>query len=142
MGTHDPKIGEELPDGRVCAGISPRTGKTMYVNGRNGGDLGDLLTWDEAQVAMKNLAPFGWRLPTRDEMAGVRMVARRADEKDSDPFRQQRLHALFMRADSGSPGAFDESQRLCDRAGGRLLSSDELNPFTPVNTAPKPGEPS
>jgi hypothetical protein len=38
MTEEDHKIGEELPDGRLCAGISPRTGKTMYVNGRDGGD--------------------------------------------------------------------------------------------------------
>lgn len=139
MGEDDPKIGEELPNGRVCAGISPRTGKNMYVNGRDGGDP---LTWEEARVAMKNLAPFGWRLPTKGEMAGVLMVARRADEKDSDPFRHQRLPALFRRASSDPTVTFAEAQRLSDRAGGRLLSSDELTPFPPVNTAPKPGEPS
>jgi hypothetical protein len=36
MTEDDPRIGEELPDGRVCAGISPRTAKPMYVNGRDG----------------------------------------------------------------------------------------------------------
>jgi hypothetical protein len=127
----DPRIGEELPDGRVCAGVSPRTAKHMYVNGRDGGDLGDLLTWEEAKVAMKNLAPFGWRLPTMAEMAGVRMAARRADEKDSDPFRQRRLHALFMRAgsDSNPLVAFQEAQEI-----------DEVNPF-PLKDGLKPGGP-
>jgi hypothetical protein len=140
MGTDDPKIGEELPDGKVCAGISPRTGKNMYVNGRNGGDLGDMLTWDEAQVAMKNLAPFGWRLPAKSEMAGVRMVARWADEKDSDPFRRQRLHALFMRADSGPLATSEEASEVATRAGGRKPSPDELN-SSASSGGPKTGGP-
>jgi hypothetical protein len=66
----------------------------MYVSGRDGGDLGNLLIWEEAKIAMKNLAPFGWHLPTMAEMAGVRMVARRADEKDSFPFHQRSLPAF------------------------------------------------
>ena len=126
MGEDDPKIGEELPDGRVCAGISPRTGKNMYVNGRDGGDP---LTWEEAQVAMKNLALFGWRLPTKGEMAGVRMAARWADEKDSDPFRHQRLPALFRRASSDPTVTFAEAQRLAAPASGRLPTRNELEPF-------------
>jgi hypothetical protein len=140
MTEDDPRIGEELPDGRVCAGISPRTAKPMYVNGRDGGDLGDLLTWEEAKVAMKNLAPFGWRLPTMAEMTGVRMAARWADEKDSDPFRQRRLHALFMRAGSSPLMTFDEAEKVAASGGGRLPSRDEVNPFPPKD-GPKPGGP-
>jgi hypothetical protein len=123
-----------------CAGISPRTGRHMYVNG---GNLGDLLTWDEAKVAMKNLAPFGWRLPTKSEMTGVRMAARRADEKDSDPFRQRRLHALFMRAgsDPNPLVAFHEAQEVAVGRNDRLPSPDEVDPFTPVKGGPKPGGP-
>jgi len=140
MGKDDPKIGELMTDGRLCAGISPRTGKHMYVNGRDGGDL---LTWKEAQVAMKNLAPFGWRLPTKDDMAGLRMASRRADEKDSDPFRQRRLPALFMRAGSNPDPlvTFQEAQEIVVRTGGRLPSWDEVNPFPPKGE-PKPGGPS
>ncbi len=141
MGTDDHKIGEELPDGRLCAGISPRTGKHMYVNGPEGGDP---LTWEEAQVAMKNLAPFGWRLPTKDELTGVRIASRRADEKESDPFRQRRLPALFMRAGSIPDPlvTFGEAQRRVAEMGARLPSRDELNLFPPVKDRPKPGEPS
>jgi hypothetical protein len=89
---------------------------------------------------MKNLAPFGWRLPTKDEMAGVRMASRRGDEKDSDPFRQQRLPALFMRAGSDPPVTLAQAQGLAARAGG-LPSRDEVNPFPPVKGDPKPGGP-
>ena len=54
-----PKIGEALSDGRICAGISPRTGKTMYVTRSVDGVRGDSLTWEETKTATSNLAPFG-----------------------------------------------------------------------------------
>jgi hypothetical protein len=135
MDEDEPKIGGELPDGRVCAGLSPRTGKNMYVCGTDGGDA---LTWEETKVAMKNLAPFGWRLPTKGEMAGVRMDARWADEKDSDPFRQRRLPALFMRVARDPLVTFQETQKTAGDAGGRLPWRDALNPLPPKG-GPKPG---
>ena len=145
MGEDDPKIGEELPDGRICAGLSPRTGKNMYVNGMDGGEP---LTWEETKVAMKNLAPFGWRLPTKNEIEGNAEWAnpghggwRCADESDSDPYRQRRLNAAFVRADSSRPVSSAESQRLTARAGGGLRSPDGGNPFPPRGE-PKRGGPS
>jgi len=58
----EPEIGEELPDGRVYAGVSPKTGKAMYlVDGAFDGSL------EEAQAALANLAPHGWRAPSKNE---------------------------------------------------------------------------
>jgi hypothetical protein len=46
-----------------------------------------------------------------------------------------------MRAGSGPLVTFGEAQRLAARAGGRLASKNEMNPFPPKGD-PKPGEPS
>ena len=72
MGTDDLKIGEGQPDGRVYAGRSPETNEQMFIDtdGLLKAGNRDGLTFEEAQAAMKNLAPHGWRLPTKGEAMG------------------------------------------------------------------------
>ena len=97
MAENEQKIGQTLPDGRVYAGVSPKTGKPMYFNTAIGGVVLPGLTWEETQAAMKNLAPHGWRLPNKDEV--MAWMKRDAAEREADP-RYQNLSVFFTRANS------------------------------------------
>jgi hypothetical protein len=63
-----------MPDGTICAGISPDTGKPMYTTDA---DASATMTFNEAKeyAAKLNLQDLddtgqrkGWHLPTRDEL--------------------------------------------------------------------------
>jgi hypothetical protein len=56
---NEKKIGTEMPDGTLYAGVSQKTGKKMYIGVRGSEDKGSLLTIDETQQALKNLAEHG-----------------------------------------------------------------------------------
>jgi hypothetical protein len=138
MTVEDLSIGEELPGGRVYAGLSPRTGRPMYL--RSEPLVGDIigviegLTRDETEAAMKNLAPLGWRGLTRDELndkaeGALRDLAhgavRWADESDSDPFRQRRLTAVFTRSHDPAMAGTERGQY----AGEQVRTGEQHDPF-------------
>jgi hypothetical protein len=114
----DSLIGTQMPDGSVYAGVSPKTGKNMYVS--VGSSPGDLLTWEETQVAMKNLAPHGWRLPSRDEAIRDAASARRA----SDPI-PQNISAMW--SDSSTGVALPKTYE-----GVAVFKKDDIKPGGPV----------
>jgi hypothetical protein len=94
---NDPKIGEELADGRTYAGRLPKTNEEMFIN-RDG--LLEIngrttMTFEEAKAAMDNLAPFGWQLPSKDD-------AMRAAAKASSDLNQQRVSAIWSVALTGA----------------------------------------
>ena len=63
------KIGDEMPDGTIYAGISPDTNKPMYVAPA---DASLTMTFNQAQEYAANLDAHGhqdWRLPTEGELA-------------------------------------------------------------------------
>ena len=142
------EIGEVIPDGTIYAGVSPETGKAMFTTAT---DAPATCTFDEAQEYAAKLDAHGhrdWRVPTKNEIEGNAEWAnpghggwRCADESDSDPYRQRRLNAAFVRADSSRPVSSAEAQRLTARAGGGLCSPDGVNPFPPKGE-PKRGGPS
>jgi len=56
------------PDGSLLAGVSPETGKALYVMPH---DLPGTYSWDQAKKAAKDIAFGGrtdWRLPTKGEL--------------------------------------------------------------------------
>lgn len=62
------KIGEVMPDGTIYAGISPNTGKHMYVTAK---DSSISMDFNTASEYAKNLDEHGhkdWRLPTKEEL--------------------------------------------------------------------------
>ena len=64
----EPKIGDEMPDGAVYAGISPDTGKAMYTTPA---DAPLTYTFNQAQKYAEKLDAHGhkdWRAPTKAEL--------------------------------------------------------------------------
>jgi hypothetical protein len=62
------EIGDKMPDGTVYAGLSPETGKPMYVTPA---DASLTMKWKEAMDYAKRLDTHGhqdWRLPTKGEL--------------------------------------------------------------------------
>jgi hypothetical protein len=68
VSTKETKIGEEMPDGTVYAGISPDTGKAMYATAA---DAPLTYTFNQAQKYAEELDAHGhkdWRVPTKAEL--------------------------------------------------------------------------
>jgi len=64
----EPKIGDQMPDGTIYAGISPVTNKPMYAPSS---DAPLTYTFNEAKAYAKKLDEDGhqdWRVPTRAEL--------------------------------------------------------------------------
>jgi hypothetical protein len=62
-----PKIGDAMPDGTICAGILPDTGKAMYTTPT---DASLTMTFNETKEYASKLDAHGhndWRLPTKAE---------------------------------------------------------------------------
>jgi Protein of unknown function (DUF1566)/Sulfatase-modifying factor enzyme 1 len=65
----DPEAGDKMPDGTIYAGISPDTGKAMYVTPA---DAPMTTKWREAMDYAAKLNTHGrqdWRLPTQGELS-------------------------------------------------------------------------
>lgn len=63
-----PEIGAKMPDGTVCAGVSPDTHKPMYATPT---DEPLEMLWGEAMKAAKKKDVYGhkdWRVPTPNEL--------------------------------------------------------------------------
>lgn len=63
-----PQIGDKMPDGTICAGLSPETGGAMYIAAA---DAPLTMTWTNAMSYAASLDACGhqdWGLPTKDEM--------------------------------------------------------------------------
>ena len=61
-------IGDKMPDGTIYAGISPRTGRPMYVLPE---EASGTLKWKAAMKYAENLDAHGhqdWKLPTASEL--------------------------------------------------------------------------
>jgi hypothetical protein len=66
-GASQPQAGDRMPDGTVCAGISPDSGEPFYAAAA---DEPLMMTWaqaNEAAAKSKAHGRKGWRLPTKDE---------------------------------------------------------------------------
>jgi hypothetical protein len=98
---NQPDIGEELPDGTVYAGPSPKNGQPMYVNG----PTPVTFSRAEAEAAINNLAPLGWRLPSNEELQKD-MRGRALTSKDTLDLAQQELRASWADA---SPPSFPKT---------------------------------
>jgi hypothetical protein len=64
----EPPIGAIMPDGTVCAGISPDSGKPMYTTPA---DLPGCMTFEEADIYLDTFDAHGyrdWRLPSLAEL--------------------------------------------------------------------------
>ena len=63
-----PRIGEKMPDGTVCVGVSPETHHPMYATQK---DVPEKMEFKEAQEYAAQLDAHGhkdWRVPTKAEL--------------------------------------------------------------------------
>jgi hypothetical protein len=66
--TPEPRPGDRMPDGTICAGISPDTGKAMYTTPA---DAPLTMTFNKAKKYAAKLDAHGhndWRVPTKAEL--------------------------------------------------------------------------
>jgi|HubBroStandDraft_6_1064221.scaffolds.fasta_scaffold44037_3 hypothetical protein len=68
-----PKIGDEMPDGTVYAGVSTITGDRLLISVLGRKSLAPSMGLTEAKEAIRNLAEHGhhYRLPTRNELCAL-----------------------------------------------------------------------
>jgi hypothetical protein len=61
--------GEKMPDGTICAGVSPETGKLMFTTPA---DMPELMDFNKAAACAKEFDAHGhkdWRVPTDKELS-------------------------------------------------------------------------
>jgi hypothetical protein len=110
----EPKIGDEMPDGTVYAGVSATTGDRLLISVLGPKGLAPSMGLNEAKEAIRNLAEHGYhyRLPTRNELCtlfksfsepfALSVAWRDESKNDLDPPRKA---ILVPTAPPSTPGA-------------------------------------